>query len=184
MHAGKQPWIHFDLNYYSIPADYVGSSLVLSAGLSDVKVYCEEKLIAEHERSFDRGLYVEQPGHRETLIKHRHFGRGNMFRSALSKEFPDVDPLIDELFNRGEDQGTIVRRLYQLLEQFGSVIFKKSLAVVVNSEHMSLEGLLIQAQKLQKISGLPPPLPVQLPDNPKIRELQIKSHELQNYDNL
>ncbi len=184
VHAGKQPWIHFDLNYYSIPAEYVGSSLVLSAGLSDVKVYSEESLIAEHERSFDRGLYVEQPGHRETLIKHRHFGRGNMFRSALSKEFPDVDPLIDELFNRGEDQGSIVRRLYLLLEQFGSVIFKKSLAVVVNSEHMSLEGLLIQAQKLQKISGLPPPLPVQLPDNPKIRELQIKSHELQNYDNL
>lgn len=184
VHAGKQPWIHFDLNYYSIPADFVGFSLILQAGLSEVKVYSEQKLIAEHERCYDRGLYLEQAGHRESLIKHKQFGRGNMFRSTICREFPDADKLIDELFSRGEDQGSIVRRLYLLREQFGPAIFSKSLSAVVNSEHMSLEGLLIQAQNLQKLSGLPPPLPVKLPNNPKIRDLDVKSHALNSYDNL
>ncbi len=183
-HAGKQPWIHFDLNYYSIPADYVGMPLVLAADLSAVKIYSDQTLIAEHERSYDRGYYVEQAGHRESLIKHRHFGRGNMFRSAFCRDFPDADQLIDELFSRGEDQGTIVRRLYLIREQFGSAIFSKSLSAVVNSEHRSIEGLLIQAQNLQKLTGQPPPLPVTLPDIPKIRDLDVKSHALNSYDNL
>jgi len=183
-HTGKMPLVHFDLNYYSIPAEFVGLPLLLEASLDVVKIYSNQDLISEHQRCYDRGLYVEQPGHRESLIKHKQFGRGNMFRSAICLEFPDAERLIDELYSRGEETRTIVRRLYLIREQFGSKIFGRCLSDVVNSDHMSLEGLLIMAQNLQKASGLPPPLPVKLPDNQKVRELDIKSHSLNSYDHL
>jgi hypothetical protein len=49
---------------------------------------------------------------------------------------------------------------------------------------VSLEGLRIQAQNLQKEQNLPPPVPLELPDNPKIKNLSVISHPLQNYDKL
>ncbi len=184
LRSGKLPWLNFDLNYYSIPPDYVGRPLFLQAGWEGVEIFCDAALIATHKRSFDKGLYIDDPKHRDELIKHKHFGRANMFRDAITKEFPEAQHFIDVLFEQGWEIHTVVRRLHILRHEFGRDIFAAALTAATKNGRVSLEALRIYAQNLQKELRLPPPVPLELPDNPKIKHLDVISHPLKNYDKL
>lgn len=182
--AGKSPWIHFDLNYYSIPPEYVGRSLLVYADDQQLEVTYDGKSIGSHQRCWDRGIYVDDPAHRDALIKYKHFGRANMFRDSIIREFPEAGRIIEVLFEQGWDIQAVTRRLHKMRYNFGPQIFLAALKAVLQRQHVSLEAIQLEAQKLQRQSQLPPTIPVQLPDNPKVRELEVKSHALKNYDKL
>lgn len=184
LRSSKLPWLNFDLNYYSIPPDYLGRPLFVQASWDRVEIFCDSVLIAAHKRSFDKGLYIDDPKHRDELIKHKHFGRANMFRGAITKEFPETERFIDSLFEQGWDIHTVVRRLHILRHEFGRDIFDSAIKAAVKNNRISLEALRIYGQNLQKEQKLPPPVPLELPDNPKIKNLDVISHPLKNYDKL
>jgi transposase len=182
--SGKTPWIIFDLNSYSIPPDYLGRPLLLQADFTTIEILCDGRVVARHVRSYDRGRFVEDPLHKDQLIEHKHFGRGNLFRESIVRDFPAADKILTTLFERGHDMNSLVRQLYRLRHDFGAEIFESSLAQLVGSKHISLEALRVIMQHKQRQSKLPPPIAVELPDDPKIRNLEVTSHPLSNYDKL
>lgn len=182
--SGKSPWINFDLNFYSIPPEYLGLPLLVQACWDQVEIYADGQQIAKHNRSFDRGVYIDDPKHRDELIKHKYFGRSNMFREALTREFPETEQIVSVLFEQGWDIHTVVRRLHIIRHEFGRELFAAALKSVVQADRISLEALQLAAQKLQKEQKLPPPVPLQLPDRPKIKDLSVSTHPLDNYDRL
>src|SRR5690606_13632610 len=54
LRSGKQPYLRFDGNDYSIPHELVGKPLALRADERRVRVYDGEHLVAEHVRSYDK----------------------------------------------------------------------------------------------------------------------------------
>ena len=182
--SGKMPWINFDLNYSSIPPEYLGQSLLLHADDSSVEIASDGKMIAQHRRSWDKGIYVEVAEHREALLKHKNFGRGNMFRETIVNDFPGTEQVIAALFKQGWDVHTIVRRLHMMRHNFGGALFSAALKSALDKGQTSLEAIQVAAQRLQKDSRIPPSVPVTLPDNPKVQDLEVTPHELKNYDHL
>jgi hypothetical protein len=182
--ARKTPWIRFDLNSYSVPPEAVGKSLIVTADEERVEIMAEGKLIASHPRSWNGGKFIEDPAHREALLAHSHFGRTNQFRDTIVLDFPAADKILKHLFSAGYDVATVVRHLYKLRYHYGDDLFGKAVARAVADERYTVESLrhILQTMEIQK--GKAPSVAVKLPDDPKIKDLDIKKRDLSTYDKL
>ena len=182
--ASKTPWITFDLNSYSIDANFLGYPLILSADDDYVEIYCNNDLIGRHERSYDRGRFIESREHKQQLLEHRHYGRGVLFRENLVSDFPAIEPMLKRMFATGLDLPATSRRLYLLLHSHGREAFSAAIAASNDRGTATIEGFHAILTKIDQNRQAPPQIGVTLPDNPKVRDLSVKSHSLASYDNL
>jgi transposase len=61
--------IRFDGNSYTVPPWAIGKGVVAKADHHTLTVYCKDKPIATHTRSWERGKRIELPSHREAARK-------------------------------------------------------------------------------------------------------------------
>ncbi len=69
--ASRQFRITLDTNQYSVPAEYAGARLTLKTYPDRLCIYLEAKLIARHDRSYDRKMDFEDPDHPKELLAQR-----------------------------------------------------------------------------------------------------------------
>ncbi len=121
--ATKSLWVHFDLNTYSLPSAQLGRPLLLEADDLTVTLYDAGKIVVRHPRSYDRGQFIEAKEHRSELSGNRYFGRTNMFREQIVRDFPQAERLLAHLFELGHDAGNSVKRLRELRVNYGAMNF-------------------------------------------------------------
>jgi hypothetical protein len=61
--VGRTPYVRFDLNDYSVHPDCVQRALVVLATEKQVRIVDATRLLAVHERGFDRAQQIEDPAH-------------------------------------------------------------------------------------------------------------------------
>lgn len=76
LRSGKQPYLRFDANDYSIPHGLVRKPLCLRASEHRVRVFDQDELVAEHARSWDKRQVIEVQAHIDALAaqKRPRFG--------------------------------------------------------------------------------------------------------------
>lgn len=63
LQVGNRPFIHFDSNEYSVHPASLGHAVELIANLSKVRVLCDGKVAAEHNRAWTRHRVICDPAH-------------------------------------------------------------------------------------------------------------------------
>lgn len=63
MKVGSRPFLHFDSNDYSLHPDATGREVELVADLRRVRVLCDGKLAADHDRAWSHGRVITDPTH-------------------------------------------------------------------------------------------------------------------------
>jgi O-antigen/teichoic acid export membrane protein len=63
MKVQDRPFLLFDSNAYSVSPATIGRHVELVADLQQVRVLCEGKLAARHDRAWARGCTISDPGH-------------------------------------------------------------------------------------------------------------------------
>ena len=114
VHVGKTPYVRFDQNDYSIPPGRRKKTLVILADLSTVRVIDGDKEIARHERSFDRGRQIEDPGHIEELKERKRHARKARASDTLSRTVPSSALLLRKLAERHQALGRHTTELVDL----------------------------------------------------------------------
>jgi hypothetical protein len=180
----KRLWINFDLNTYSIPLAQLGRPLLAEADDSYVSIFDAGKLVVRHPRSYGRGEFVEAKEHRSELIEKRQFGRTNFFRDQITRDFPDIERLLEHMFNLGHDAGTTIKRIYKLRESYGDELFAAGLKLLVTNPTPSLSAFHVLLMQLESKNKRIPDVKLVLPNNPKVQDLTVKSHSLADYDEL
>ena len=66
--SGKTPYVRFDRNSYSIPHTHVRKPLTLVAGATRIRILDGQTELANHHRTYDTALTVEDPAHLENLL--------------------------------------------------------------------------------------------------------------------
>jgi len=59
----SRPALRFDSNVYSVPPALVSRNVELVADLSQIRVLCDGRVVAEHERTWARGQMIRDPAH-------------------------------------------------------------------------------------------------------------------------
>ena len=182
--AGKSPYIRFDGNDYSIPHHSVGRTLVVSATLDTVRILDAATVLATHRRSFDRGCQVEDPAHIEALERHKRLAREHRATDRLHHAAPSSKALFVAAAERNHHLGVLTRGLIALLNAHGPAALERAIAAALQSDAAHLGGVRHFIDQHRKESDKPPPLALDLPDDPRLRTLSVRPHDLADYDRL
>ena len=182
--VGKTPYVRFDGNDYSVPHDCVRRTLVVGATLHTVRVLDAASVVATHTRSFDKGRQIEDPAHIETLLQYKRQGREHRAKDRLHYAAPSAQALFVLAAERRQHLGVLTRGLIALLDSHGAAALERAIAAALERDTAHLAGVRHLIDQHRHQSGRPPPLALALPDDPRLRTLHVKPHELTDYDRL
>lgn len=182
--VGKQPYVRFDRNDYSVPHDRVRRVLTVLATPEVVRVVDGEEVVAEHVRSFDKGAQVEQPAHLEALVAFKREAREQRGMDRLHHAVPASAELLQGAARRGHNLGSAVAGLLRLLDTWGAEAVQTAVVEAVEADALHVAAVRQVLERRRQEAGEPPPIQVDLPDDPRVRDLHVKPHDLSTYDGL
>ncbi|MDI7268502.1 MAG: IS21 family transposase [Myxococcota bacterium] len=182
--AGKTPYVRFDLNDYSIPHDRTRRALTVVASQNTVRVLDGLEVIASHDRSWGKGRQIEDPTHIQALADQKHEAAQGRGMDRLQHAAPHCRALLCALAERGANMGGCVARLLRLLDQHGAQELDLAVAEALDQGAPHLHGVQQILERRRHEQDKPPPIPVHLPDDPRVRDLVVKPHDLATYDAL
>lgn len=181
VHVGKTPHVRFDRNDYSIPHAHVRSTVVVVAGMSRVRVLAGDEVIAEHERSFDAGRAVHNPDHVAAVLAWKRKARKGHGLDRLRRAVPETETLLTHLAERGLNVGSATKALLHLLDTHGAAELQAGIRESLAREVFHPHGVRHALERRREASGDPPRLPIELPDDPRVRDLTVRRPDLGNY---
>jgi transposase len=184
VHVGKHPYIRFDGNDYSVPHTLVRRTLVVRANLERVRVFDCQDLVGEHGRSFDHGQRIENPQHIEALVREKREARQGRATDRLDRAAPTSRELLVRLAERGENLGAATTALVRLLDRYGAAELDAAIEEAVRKEVFHPHAVRHVLEQRRRERDQLPPLPVELPDDPRVRDLVVRPHALESYDTL
>ena len=178
----RSPYARFDANRYSVPHDRIERPVTLLADLESIRIFDRQELIAEHPRCWDKNQVLEDPQHLRGLWQSKREGRVHRGQDRLLQAVPQAEELLSALAQRQRHLATAVARLLRLLEAFGVEEMQAAVAEALEkgSPHPETVRLILDRRRQQRRAQ--PPLPIQLPDDPRIQNLVVRPHNLADYD--
>ena len=182
--VGKTPYARFDGNDYSVPHTAVRRTLTVLAAPDTVRIVDGAEVIASHPRSYDRHKQIEAPEHIEALVAHKRKARRHRGMDRLHHAAPSTEALFMQAAQRGANLGSLTNSLLKLLSRYGDAALERAVAGALKSDAPHLAAVRQLLEQHRQALGKPPPLPVALPDNPRVRGLTVRPHDLNSYDAL
>ncbi len=181
---GKTPYARFDLNDYSVPHTHVRRILTAVATLEEVRILDGADVIATHPRSFDKGACIEIDEHIAELARRKSHARRLRGQDRLVRAAPNSERLLAEAAPRGAYIGATVAALLRLLDQYGAAELEAAIdeALERGVPHPNAVRLSLTRRREQR--NEPPPIPVSLPSDPRVRDIAVRDHDLGGYDGL
>ena len=181
--SGKQPYVHFDKNEYTIPYELVKKPLTLVASEHEVRLLDGALEVARHVRSYDRGKKVEHPPHLRALGDHKRAARELRGRDRLRGACPRAAEFLGVIAHRGTAVGHHTARLIKLLDAYGPADLDAALSEALARGTPSAESVAhICDQRVRARKRLPPVLLMH--DDPRVNDLRVTPHKLAAYDAL
>lgn len=182
--VGKSPYVRFDGNDYSVPHDLVRRTLEVRATLVRVRVLYRGEVVADHRRSFDRQAVIEDPAHIAALRNKKSEARRYRAIDRLAQAAPSSQQLFIQLADRGENLGRMTQLVLGLLDRYGGVRLEQAIREGLAAGVLHFHALRQILERDQRERGRPPAAIVDLPDDPRVRQLAVSPHDLGTYDKL
>jgi transposase len=126
--ANRKFRVHYDGNRYSVPAEYASARLVLRAYPERISVFHQDKLVAEHVRSYDRGQDFENADHVRVLLEQRLRAKDQKLLQRFIMLSPLADAYYQQLKQRHLNPRHHVQKIVALSEIYGEEKVARALA--------------------------------------------------------
>lgn len=184
VHIGKTPYARFDRNDYSVPFDRVRRTFTVRASLDEVRIFDGNEPVAHHPRSFDRGAQIENPEHIQNLVEHKRQARKHRGLDRLRRAVPISETLLQRLAEKGQPLGTATAALLRLLDHYGADGLTTATQEALENSSTDVQAVRLVLERCEQERHAAPRLPLRLPDDPRIRDLDVRPHDLDDYDRL
>ena len=182
--SGKTPYLRFDRNRYSIPHTLVRKPLTVVADVETVRILDGPATVARHRRSWGVRQIVEEPEHIAALVREKRAARELKGRDLLRVAAPETDRLFEQLALRGDNLGGTTVRLLQLLDNYGPEELRAAVTTAIERAAWGAGSVAHILEQRRRARGQKPPVRVELPRDPRVRDLRVQSHDLGGYDAL
>jgi transposase len=180
--SGKTPYVRFDLNDYSIPAELVRKPLTLIASEVDVRLLDGSVEIARHVRSYDRLRKIEIPAHLEALAQEKQHAAELRGRDRLTAAVPRASALLEQVALRGGHLGGTTSRLLRLLDREGPRELDVAIGQAILRGAASAEAVGAVLDQRRRARRAPPAIDVVLSQDARDRDVDVTPHSLDAYD--
>jgi transposase len=182
--VGKTPYVRFDLNDYSIPYTHVRRVLTVLAQPNKISILADATVIATHVRSYDKAQQIEIEAHIKALVERKRQARLHRGQNRLTCAVPSSSLLLIQAAERGYNLGSITNSLLKFLDSYGASELAAAIDEALlrkvphpNAVRLSLEKRREERQQL-------PPINLDLPNDTRVRDLAVRPHDLNTYDQL
>lgn len=182
--SGKQPYVRFDRNDYSIPHELVRKPLTLVASEREVRILDGDREVARHRRSYGKGKRVEERAHLDALAAKKRAASELRGRDRLRASCPHAEALLEEMARRGEPLRSTTFRLNRLLERYGAEALERAIAEALERGAPSVGAVAHLCDAHRRERGLLPSVGVVVSDEPRVRDVVVGRHDLGTYDQL
>src|SRR5690606_25694530 len=169
---------------YSVPHDRVRRSLVVLATNDTVRVLDGNDVIATHPRSWGKGVQIEDPAHIAALVELKREARQARGMDRLHHAVPGTRAFLVAVAERGGNLGSTTNGLLKLLDAYGADDLQVAVGEALRREAPHLPAVRQVLDRRRHERQLPPPVPVALPDDPRVKDLVVRPHALTTYDTL
>ena len=180
----KTIYVRFDLNDYSIPPTCVGRPLTLIASETTVRILDGTSEVVQHRRSYDRHQQIDDPAHVEALLAEKRRARGSAPRARLIDAVPAAEAFLEASFQRGESIATTTEKLLLLLDDYGAAELSAAVAEALARHTPRLSSVAFVLAKQRRAAQRKMALPVDLSRRPDLKDLYVKPHSSETYDEL
>lgn len=180
----KYPHARFDLNDYSVPPEYVHKTLVVIAALDTVRIMDGTQVIATHPRSYDRHRLIDCPEHREQLSEIKSAAGQHRATNVLATAAPSSVQFLTALAERGLTLKRASAEVLELLRSYGAAALETALRETLAQGTPHLPALRQVLERERHDATKPPALPLQLPDDPRLKNMALAPRSLAVYDRL
>jgi hypothetical protein len=182
--SGKYPYLRFDSNDYSIPHTLLRKPLTLVASDTTVRVLDGEVEVARHARCWERGRQIEDERHLSELADSKRKAREHRGRNRLMAACPSAETFLGEVARHDGHLGGTSTRLLHLLDQYGASELEAALADCCRRNAFTAQSVAHILDQARRARDAKVPLPVVLPDDPRVRDVVVTPRPLRTYDAL
>ena len=172
--------ITFETNRYSVPAEYASQRLTLKAYPDRLCIYCDNRLIARHARSYDRHQDFEHPDHPKALLAQRRSARQQQRLKRFLALAPCAERYYAELQQRRLNATHHVRKIVALSEIHGEDDTARALADALHLGALGSEYIANLLESRARLTTEPGPLHLTRPSD--ALELDLPDPDLADYD--
>lgn len=184
LRSGKQPYLRFDNNDYSIPHGLVKKPLSLRASEHRVRIFDQGELVAEHTRSWGKRQVIEVQAHIDALAAEKRRASELRGRDRLRALCTNADALLDDLARRGEPLRQRTATLNRLLQRYGAAALDAAMAEALDKGAPAVGSIAYLLDKESRRAGRPVPLAVPLPARLRAKDVVVVPHDMSDYDLL
>jgi transposase len=181
--VGRTPFVRFDTNDYSLPCAHVRRTVTVLAEPHRMRVVVNGEVVAEHERSFDRRVAIEDPAHTRDLKQTKRRAREGAGMSRLTRSAPAAQVMLKRAAQRGENMGGLVAKLLELLDIHGAEAMEAAVTEANANERVGASPVRMALQARLRAQGRAAPRPVQLTDE-RLRDISVPAADLSTYDRI
>lgn len=183
--VGKTPYVQFDCNLYTIPAEYVKRTLSVFATQQEVRICDGTKTIAVHKRTFDKNQQIDAPEHVNELLDAKRAARQHRYLDRLEMAAPTCKDFFVEAANRAQNLGRMTQQLNELLDIYGSQELEHGVktALAAGRIHVAAVRQAIE-QERGKLGLEKEPVRLRFESNALANELSITPNTLAEYGQL
>lgn len=172
--------VKVDSNQYSVPAEYAGTHLTLKTYPDRLCLYHHNKLVAQHNRSYDRNQDFEHPDHPRRLIKQRRKAREQQLLMSFLTLSPKAELYYQQLKKQRMNPQHHIRQIVALSEIYGIEKVARAIEDAFSFHAFSCEYIANILEQRENILSQPGAL--HLTRRQDLLELDIPEPNLSIYD--
>jgi hypothetical protein len=165
-----------------VPHDRVRRQLTVRATSTDVRLFDGAECVAEHPRTFDKRAQVENPAHLEALRAQKKHARQARGMDRLRHEAPSSATLLEGAEKRAYNLGSAVAGLCRLLDTWHAKSLESAIVEAISAERLHVAAVGQILEQRAQAAGQPRSIPIQLPDDDRVKGLSVQPHDLGGYD--
>ncbi len=177
--VSKTGFVEFETNRYSVPSSYAERSCEIFAYPDHIEVMIKGNRIAFHRRSFNRKEKIEDPTHREMLLRLTPQFKSQRIFQLMDQMDPVLHHFLQETEQEGHNPLDIAYDLFRLLRH----VSKAMLLSAVREANRIGTSKIRYVQSLLQVPPPHPPNPV-FPQESKLLDIDYERRSLKDYDEL
>ncbi len=175
----KTGFVEFETNRYSVPSSCAESSCEILAYPDHLEVMVKGNRIAFHRRSFNRKEKIEDPTHRETLLRMTPRFKSQRIYQLMDQMDPALHHFLQEAGQEDHNPLDIAYEFFKLLKH----VSKAMLLSAVREANRIGTFKIRYIQGLLQVPQPQPPNPV-FPQESKLLDIDYERRNLKDYDEL
>ena len=177
--VSKTGFVEFETNRYSVPSSYAEKACEIFAYPDHLEVMVKGNRITSHRRRFNRKEKIEDPTHRETLLRMTPQFKSRRIFQLMDQMDPALHHFLHETEQEGHNPLDIAYDFFKLLKH----VSKAMLLSAIREANRIGTFKLRYVQSLLQVPQPQPPNPV-FPQESKLLDIDYERRNLKDYDEL